>query len=105
MVIHTRRGFDILAFAFLPSEHVLQSPVAFDTQDGEATVLAGLSHAEEDGPKDALRCCADGQTHLGKGENIAGNAAEQDDNSCAERQRLQPRLDAATDAQEEFFHH
>ena len=43
-----------------------QSLVAFDTQDGEATVLAGLCHAEEDGPKDALRCCTDGQKHLGK---------------------------------------
>ena len=67
MAVHARRGFDILAIgSLLPSEHVLQSPVAFDTQDGEATVLAGLCHAEEDGPKDALRCCTDGQKHLGK---------------------------------------
>lgn len=66
VVVHTRRGFNILEIALLPSEHVLQSLVAFDTQDGEATVLAGLCHTEEDGPKDALRCCADGQKHLGK---------------------------------------
>ena len=66
VVVHTRRGFDISAIALLPSEHILQSLVAFDSQDGEATILAGLCHAEENGPKDALRCCTDGQKHLGK---------------------------------------
>ena len=52
----------------------LEAFVAFYSEDGETSVLAGLGHAEEDGPEDALDRDADGEEHLGKGEDVEGDA-------------------------------
>ena len=38
----------------------------------------------------ALCCCTDGEQHLGKGQDIEGDATQQDDDACLERKGLQP---------------
>jgi hypothetical protein len=69
-----------------------QPLVAFHAQNGESSVLAGFGQTEEHRPQNAFRCNADRQEHLGKGKNIEWDAAQQDDDSRAESQRLQPLL-------------
>ena len=75
-----------LAITDLASERylALETFVTFYTEDGETSVLAGLGHAEEDGPEDALGRDADGEEHLGKGEDVEGNATGKDDDARAE---------------------
>jgi len=53
----------------------LETFVAFYSEDGETSVLAGLGHTEEDGPENALGRDADGEEHLGKREDVEGDAA------------------------------
>ena len=45
---------------FLSLEFVFEAFVAFDAEDCQASVLAGLCQAEEDGPQYALCRGADG---------------------------------------------
>ena len=57
------------------------------------SILAGLGQSEEHSPKHALGCCTDGQQHLGKGQDIEGYAAHQDNDTSPERKGLQPLFD------------
>ncbi len=54
------------------------------------SILAGLGQSEEHSPKHAFCCCTDRQQHLGKGQDIEGYAAHQDDDTSPERKGLQP---------------
>ena len=74
-----------------------QTLVALDTENGQASVLAGLGQAEEDCPQHALGCSTDGQQHLGKGQDIKRYTAQQDYDSRSVRQRLQPHSDIVKD--------
>jgi len=72
---------------------VLYPLITLNAEDGQPTVLAGLGQTEEDGPEYAFGSSADGQQHLGERQYIKGDAAQQDDDSRAERKSLQPLLD------------
>ncbi len=71
---------------FLSFEFVFEAFVAFDADDCQASVLAGLCQAEEDGPQYALCRCVDGQQHLGKGQYIGRYATHQHDDTGPERE-------------------
>ena len=76
---HTHLFWLPLEFAFQPFE-------TLNAQDGQASILAGLSQSEEDSPQDAFCGNANGQQHLGKGQDIEGDAAQKDDHARSERQ-------------------
>lgn len=79
----------------------LETLVALDAQNRNASVLKGFGQAEEDRPQHSLRFDAQRQQHLCKTDDVARNAAEQNDDPCAVGQRLQPGLDST----EEGFHY
>ncbi len=73
-----------LSLRLLALEFVFEAFIALDTQDGQAAVLAGLCQPEEDGPQYALCRNADGQQHLGKGQDVERDAAQQHDDTGPE---------------------
>jgi len=58
------------------AELALQPFVTFYSKDGQSSILAGLSHSEEDGPQDTLCRYTDRQQHLGKGQDIERDATQ-----------------------------
>lgn len=49
----------------------------FDTccaENCQSCVLCGFGHSEENEPQHTFGSCADRQAHLGKGDDITGNA-------------------------------
>ena len=73
-------------------EFTFQPFVALNSQNRQTSILAGFCQSKKNGPQDSLCRDADWQKHLGKGQDIAWYAAQQDDDARPERQRLQPRL-------------
>ena len=74
------------SFSTILLEFTLQSFVALNAKDGEASILEGLRQSEEHRPEDALGGGTDGEEHLGKGQYIERYAARQHDDACPERQ-------------------
>lgn len=72
---------------------VFEPFIPFDTQNCQTTVLARFGQPEKDSPKNAFRRRADGQQHLGEGQDVEGNATQQDDDTRPERKGLQPLFD------------
>lgn len=77
-------GFIDLSLRLLALEFVFETFIALDTEDGQPSALAGLCQPEEDGPQYALCRNADGQQHLGKGQDVEGYAAHQHDDTGPE---------------------
>ena len=73
-------------------ESTFQTFVTLNSQNRQSSILARLRQSKKNGPQDSLGRDADGQKHLGKGQDIEWYAAQQDNDARPERQRLQPSL-------------
>ena len=80
-------------FAIFPP--IFQSLDTLHTQNGQSAVLGRLGQPEEDEPQHPFGGCRDGQGHLGKREDVAGDAHQKDNHPRAKRERLQKTLDAS----------
>ena len=72
---------------------VFEPFIPFDTQNCQTAILTGFGQPEKDGPENAFRRRTDGQQHLGEGQDVEGNATQQDDDTRPERKGLQPLFD------------
>lgn len=71
---------------FPTSQIFLHAVIAIDAKNGDATILAGLSHAEEHRPQHTLSSSADRQQHLGERQNVKWYAAQQHYDTGTERE-------------------
>ena len=81
-----------LVFAIFPP--IFQSLDTLHAQNSQSAVLGRLGQPEENEPQYPLGGCRDGQGHLGKREDVAGDAHQKDNHPRAKRERLQKTLDA-----------
>jgi len=72
---------------------VFEPFISFDTQNRQTAILTGFGQPEKDGPENAFRRRADGQQHLGEGQDVEGYATQQNDDTRPKRKGLQPLFD------------
>ena len=82
-----------LVFAIFPP--IFQSLDTLHAQNGQSAVLGRLGQPEEDEPQHPFGGRRDGKGHLGKREDVAGDAHQKDNHPRAKRERLQKTLDAS----------